>query len=142
MYTDKINISEDGKVYYVPYIWDKSPEFPYNDKRAAVVLFPGGGYEMTSDREAEPMALQYFAAGFNVFVVRYRVARESGWPNPLVDAMKAMKDIRKNAEKYNIFPDKIAIGGFSAGGHLTALLANYWNCETCCSLAGVKPEEV
>lgn len=41
--------------------------------RPSVLVIPGGGYEMTSDREAEPIAMQFLAAGFNAFVLRYSV---------------------------------------------------------------------
>lgn len=43
-------------------------------KRGAVLICPGGGYSRTSDREAEPVALQFNAAGFHAFVLRYSVA--------------------------------------------------------------------
>lgn len=127
--------------YYTAYVYDKSPEYSYNDRRASVVFCPGGGYEMTSDREAEPMALQYFAAGFNVFIVRYRVGRQSFWPNPQYDVMQALKDIRSKADIYNIFVDKIALCGFSAGGHLVASIGVHWNDKELCETVGVAPEE-
>lgn len=130
------------EAYYKAYICDKSPEYQYNDKRAAVVLCPGGGYEMTSDREDEPMALKYFAAGFNVFVVKYSTGRLSSWPAPQCDVMKAIFDIRKNADKYNILENKIALGGFSAGGHLAASIGVHWNNVDLCRNAGVLPENI
>ena len=48
-------------IYMTAYISEPSPELPDTPRKAVLVL-PGGGYEMTSDREAEPVAKAYFAA--------------------------------------------------------------------------------
>lgn len=53
------------------YLPDKSPEMPYADVRAGVLVLPGGGYGMCSDREAEPVALAFVAKGYAAFVLRY-----------------------------------------------------------------------
>lgn len=52
------------------YLLDNSAEFNNIDTRPAVLIFPGGGYYSTSDREAEPVAMDYLAEGFNAFVLR------------------------------------------------------------------------
>ena len=57
--------------------------------RPAVVIFPGGGYDYTSDREAEPVANAYLAAGYSAFVVRYAVGADAKHPHPLLDAAAA-----------------------------------------------------
>lgn len=144
MLVKRIDLSDDGIVYMFAYIADKSPEMPCMDTRPAVVICPGGAYHMTSDREAEPIALSYLAKGFNAFVVRYSVRTHAAFPNPLVDLSKAMKYIRVHAEEFGIFPDKIAVGGFSAGGHLAASLGTFWNDAevqklACCSGEENKP---
>ena len=46
------------------YFLDNSPEMIPDRKRPLVLICPGGGYEMTSDREAEPVAIQYIAKGY------------------------------------------------------------------------------
>ena len=45
-----------------------------NQKRPCMVVCPGGGYGMCSERESEPIALQFLSEGFNVFVLTYSVA--------------------------------------------------------------------
>lgn len=95
-------------------------------KRGAVLICPGGGYHITAKREAEPVAMQFNAAGFHAFVLYYSVAPRKH-PQPLLDVSKAMCILRKNAEKWNIASDKIAVCGFSAGGHLAASLGVHWN---------------
>ncbi len=96
-----------------------------NKERGAVLICPGGGYCMTSEREAEPIAMQFNAAGFHAFVIYYSVA-PCKHPQPLLDVSRAMCVIRENAGNWNINPDKIAVCGFSAGGHLTASLGVHW----------------
>ncbi|HHY24910.1 MAG TPA: alpha/beta hydrolase [Clostridiaceae bacterium] len=95
-------------------------------KRGAVLILPGGGYTSTSPREAEPIALQFNAAGYHTFVLDYSVAPRRH-PQPLLDASRAMCIIRKNAEEWNVDSEKIAVCGFSAGGHLAASLGVYWH---------------
>ena len=56
------------------YILDNSVEMRPNRKRPVIVICPGGGYTMTSDREAEPIAMQYLARGYHAVILRYSVA--------------------------------------------------------------------
>ena len=95
--------------------------------RPAVVIFPGGGYDYTSDREAEPVANAYLAAGYSAFVVRYAVGADARHPHPLLDAAAAIALLRARAEEFYIDPHKIAVCGFSAGGHLAAHLGTQWH---------------
>ncbi len=106
------------------YLHLESPEMP-NQKRGAMLVLPGGGYGFCSDRESEVVGLQYFAAGFNIFVLRYSLKTE--FPAPLVDASLSMKYIRENAERFCIDPNRVFAVGFSAGGHLCACLGTFWN---------------
>ncbi len=104
------------------YLHEESENFPNLSSRPAVLIFPGGGYAICSDREAEPVALAYLAQGFQAFVLRYSVGENSPFAQSFKDAKAALEYIRKNAEAYRILPDKIAVIGFSAGGHLAACL--------------------
>lgn len=94
---------------------------PYR-RRPAMLVFPGGGYEMVSEREAEPIALKMLGFGFNAFVLRYSVA-PSRYPVALIEAAEAMQLIRANADEWHTLPDAVVAAGFSAGGHLAANLA-------------------
>jgi acetyl esterase/lipase len=108
------------------YLLDFNPEMQIGKKRPAVLICPGGGYSITSNREAEPIAIRFAAAGFHTFVLRYRVA-PSRHPKPLLDVSRAMWIIRENAELWNVDPEKIAVCGFSAGGHLAGSLGVFWH---------------
>ena len=111
------------------YIAAPSPEMPFNAKRKAVLIIPGGAYWMNSDTEADPIAHYYLSMGFNAFTLRYSTGRgvDSVWPKPLLEASAAMKCIRDHAEECYIDPDYVFAVGFSAGGHLCASLGSLWD---------------
>lgn len=92
--------------------------------KATVVICPGGGYRLRAPHEGEGYAKFLNAAGYDAFVVDYRVAPYR-FPYPLLDARRAIRFVRHNAEKFDIDPNRIAIMGSSAGGHLSALLSTY-----------------
>lgn len=77
---------------------------------------------MTSDREAEPIALKFVGAGYNAFILRYSVS-PSVYPVALLQTVAAMEIIRTHADEWHVTPDAIGVLGFSAGGHLAANLA-------------------
>ncbi len=90
----------------------------------AIVIFPGGGYAMRAGHEGEGYASYFSSQGIDCFVVQYRVAPDR-FPYPLLDARRAVRFVRANAEKFGINPNKIAVMGSSAGGHLAAFVSTY-----------------
>lgn len=135
MHIETLNLSENGKYKCTYYIQDESPEINISHKRPMVVVCPGGAYYFTSDREAEPIAMSYVAAGFNAAVVRYPVNEDAGWPAPQAAVSKSLKYVRDNAEKFLTDPGKIALCGFSAGGHLVASMGVHWDDKEICELS-------
>lgn len=85
----------------------------------AVLVLPGGGYHHRAPHEGDPVARRFNDLGYHAFVLQYRV-QPSTAPAPQLDVVRALKIIRANAEKWYLQPDKIAVCGFSAGGHLAA----------------------
>lgn len=85
----------------------------------AVIVVPGGGYAGRADHEKWPIAEFFNKAGLQAFVLDYRVSPHRH-PEPLMDAQRAIRMVRQKAAEWKVKPDKIAILGFSAGGHLTA----------------------
>lgn len=116
------NLSNSG-ASLTAYLHNISPELSTADIRPAVLIFPGGGYYSCSDREAEPIALAYSAEGYNAFVCRYSVGLEAGFSEAFEDAQEALALMHSNADEWNIDKEKIAVAGFSAGGHLAAAVA-------------------
>ncbi len=123
MLTEKIILNEERNVSLCVYIPDISDEMPNAKVKPGVLVFPGGGYSFCSDREAEPVAFEFMAKGYNVFILRYSLKENSKFPTPLNDAIEALNLIREKSTKWCTDPEKIAVCGFSAGGHLAAALA-------------------
>lgn len=113
----------DNTATLTAYVQEPSPEMSTAALRPAVLVLPGGGYFVTSDREAEPVALAYLAHGFNAFVLRYAVGETSPFEQSFADARAALQWIRDNAAELHVDPERVAAVGFSAGGHLAASLA-------------------
>ena len=116
--------SEAALNAYLPY--NMTEMCRENQRRPSVLICPGGGYVMCSQREAESVALQYLKEGYNVFVLWYSVAPQR-FPQPLREAAAAVELIHRNAEVWNCDESRVAILGFSAGGHLAALYSNAYD---------------
>lgn len=114
-----------GDVDVTVYAPDNSPEIDPARTRPAVILCPGGGYHFRSDREAEPVALQLLAADCAVFLLHYAVA-PARYPLALTQLAAAVAHVRAHGAAYHVQPDKVAVMGFSAGGHLAASLGVRW----------------
>lgn len=123
MRTETIVLNQERNVTLTAYLLEVEGEFGYVHRRPAILVLPGGGYRHCSGREADPVAMPYLQAGYQVFILRYSVMEHAAWPNPLEDYEQAMALIRENADQWKLFPDKVAVIGFSAGGHLAAAAA-------------------
>lgn len=93
--------------------------------RGAFVICPGGGYGFCS-AEGEKMARWLNFFGVNAFVLRYRVAPYAH-PAQLIDAKRAIRYVKYNAQKFNVDANKVGIIGFSAGGHLAGCVAQFFD---------------
>lgn len=115
-----------GGARLVGYLRDLSESMADYNTRPAILILPGGGYSCCSDREADPVAMNFLNAGYQVFTLYYTVAESTQPPleyAPLLDALRAVRHIRQNAAALCVVPQKIAVCGFSAGGHLAASTA-------------------
>lgn len=117
-----IILNEERGSLFTMYLNLESPEFNFT-KRPLMVVLPGGGYYMLSDRESEIIALQYMSAGYQACVLRYTLRDKAGWPYPLEDYEQTVEYISEHAEEWNIDMNHMAVVGFSAGGHLAACTA-------------------
>ncbi len=90
-----------------------------------MIIFPGGGFDHLSPREAEPIALAYMAAGFQAAVVNYNLLdRGQIYPDAVLAGTTAVRYLRKQAESLLLDPSRFVTIGFSAGGHVSALVNN------------------
>ena len=103
-----------------------SESLPHRAEKPLVLVCPGGAYSYCSDREAEPIAAKYLAAGFHAAVLRYHCA-PAVFPTALLELAWSVKTIRKFAKQWHVNPDAVFVCGFSAGGHLAASLGTLWN---------------
>lgn len=90
-------------------------------KRPAMLVVPGGAYQFISEREGEPIALRYAAAGFQTFVLHYSV--NACFEETLLDIAEAVQQMRLSADAWRIHPQQITVLGSSAGGNLALWLA-------------------
>jgi acetyl esterase/lipase len=98
----------------------------------AVVIFPGGGYSILAyDWEGTDFAKWLNSQGIAGIVVKYRLPKSASLTDPkevpLLDAQRAIRQVRQNASAWNIDPNKVGIMGFSAGGHLASTLSTQYN---------------
>lgn len=123
----KIQVEGFGKdVCLETYILGDVMDGARNRKTPLVLICPGGGYAMTSNREAEPIALQFNSMGYQAAVLRYSCA-PAVYPTALCEVAQSVKLIREHAEDWNVDAEKIIVMGFSAGGHLAASYGVFWN---------------
>ncbi len=90
-----------------------------NRKRPTLLICPGGGYGMCSQRESEPIALAFAPFGMNAFILNYSVAPNK-FPTQIREVAAAMELLYENQDEWHVDTEKITIIGFSAGGHLAA----------------------
>lgn len=117
----KISKPENGAGYLTAYILDDHDGHERRF-RPAMVVIPGGGYAWRSDREREPIALKFLERGFNAFTLAYSTHPVS-YPYQLIEGAMAIAYIRENYIDLGVDRDHVGAIGFSAGGHLCAMLA-------------------
>ncbi len=127
MIYEKIDVRCDGSInggsLYL-YLLDDSKEIAIHE-RPIVIVCPGGSYAMTSDREAEMVAMQFLAFGYHAAVLRYSVA-PAVYPVANLELGRSIAVLREHTKEWHIDPDKIAVLGFSAGGHMVASYCMFW----------------
>jgi acetyl esterase/lipase len=134
-------VTENSTAKLYTYFLSYSPQMASGRKRPTVIICPGGGYEFTSDREAEPIAIKLNAMGIHACVLRYSVS-PAVFPASLLELAAAVALVRKNAEEWNVDQDRIIAAGFSAGGHLAASLGVFWNESFLSEKLGVANEAI
>ena len=100
---------------------------PARASGAAVVVCPGGGYGMLADHEGRPIAEWLNSLGITAVVLRYRLGPTHHHPAMLEDAARAIRTTRAQAREWGIDPGRVAIIGFSAGGHLASTAGTHFD---------------
>ena len=120
-----------GNALLRTYVLSNYKDMDPGRRRAMIIICPGGGYHFCSEREAESVAIRFNSLGYNACVLYYTVneggAEKGGiYPLPQQELASAVKWVRENAAELNTDHAKIAVLGFSAGGHLAASLGVFW----------------
>lgn len=115
-----------GRLYILPV---------HKEKRGIFIVCAGGGFKFKSANEAKPVAEYFHRTGINTAILDYNVD-SSNTPMNMdfkvqdaagEDALRAIRYLRYHAEELGILPDKIAIGGFSAGGMVSSIAATRYD---------------
>lgn len=136
MICEKIDLYGDHRVMLYTYIqkWTTVPgHYP---QRGGVVVLPGGAYLYHGISEGEPVAAAFAAAGYNAYLLRYSIGDNAVFPNSAADVCRALALIRQRAAEWNQDPDKLALCGFSAGGHVAACVGTMWNRQDVMDASG------
>ena len=116
------NVSDPTLTLYAP---------KANNTSAAVVVFPGGGYQILAiDLEGTEVCDWLNSIGVNCILLKYRVPNSGPYPKSpqaLEDAQRAVGMVRQHAKEWHIDPNRIGVLGFSAGGHLAAALSTHFD---------------
>lgn len=91
--------------------------------RPAVLLIHGGGWSKFSKDVYVDHGHRLADAGYVVAAINYRLVPDGAYPLMIRDCLCALSFLRNNAAEYGIDPDRVAVGGYSAGGHLSSLIA-------------------
>lgn len=88
----------------------------------AVILIHGGGWKSGNKSQMKFFAQEIASKGYSCFSVEYRLSPEAKFPAAIFDVKEAIRYIKKNAEKFNVNQNKIAVLGCSSGGQMAALI--------------------
>ena len=122
---------EIAKDYWVANVHNPSLTIyrPTRQNGAALIVIPGGAHKQivwtTEGVNVGPALNRY---GLTVFVLKYRLARETGSRYTIDDAVadvrRSIRWVRAHAQDYGVDPARVGIMGFSAGGELVSLVAD------------------
>ena len=99
------------------------------EKRMALIHIHGGGFTAGSKDTLADRVAPFVALGYVSIPVQYRLAGEAKWPSQIHDVKAAIRWTRANAKSLGVDPEKIAVVGYSAGGHLALFAAGTCNRE-------------
>lgn len=110
-------------------------------KRPVILICPGGGYERTSYREGEPLALHFLGRGYHAGVLRYSTSPHR-FPTQLLELGQAVKILSDHAGEWNLDMGRMVVQGSSAGGHLAACYGAFWSGELMTPVSGDREQRL
>ena len=149
MQTNKYILNDQA--YLMSYIYDDYRVDTKPVARPAIIICPGGGWMTLSEREGEPVALEFAQRGYAAFVLHYSVSEKQVAPGDfglvektLTETEKAYEIIKDLAKQGGIDNKKVSVMGFSAGGMLASLFASHHpellSCILCYPVLDIRDE--
>lgn len=104
------------------YWLDKINDFDQEIDHPVAIIMPGGAFKFQTDREAQPIAMKFAAAGFHALVLHYQVLKDgkSVYPLALQELSTTLNWLKSQQKQHEIDLDKVVLVGFSAGGQIVA----------------------
>lgn len=115
-------VYQDNHFTLDTYWLDPISDYATQVERPIVIICPGGGFKFHSDREAQPIALKFNAAGMHAIVLHYQLVDEnhSVYPLALQEMATTLNWLKSQKDVHHIDLQKVILNGYSAGGHLVA----------------------
>lgn len=143
MIIERMKLQTEGSLpdaHFIAYVLD-TPGDLHIKKRPMVILCPGGGYERTSFREGEPIAMYFLQKGYHVGILRYSTA-PAKYPTAFLELGMAMGIVKGHSEEWKVDERQIFVQGSSAGGHLAGCLGVFWNSTFLSKKLGIPSEKL
>jgi len=125
IHLDVVYDERDGETLCLQILLPLEAPFPFGQppkKRPLIVYVPGSAWRRQMPKMMIAPMMKYCRHGFAVAIVQYRPSDVAPFPAQIEDAKTAIRFMRKNAERYQIDPERVILFGDSSGGH-TAVLA-------------------
>lgn len=128
---ENISHDKDGNIQYISNVLNPRliVFFPEKPCGTAIIICPGGGYSRLNIENTRFIAQRLNREGITVFSLIYRLPSVQSQENPsisgLQDVQEALRLVRSQATKWNLYDNRIGLWGSSAGGHLAAMAATH-----------------
>lgn len=118
------------------------PEKPSDKPRPLIIYIHGGGWEGGGKEDAGALLLFAKQGGYAAASIGYRLTDEARWPAQIHDVKAALRWLKAHAKDHGIDPEKVALFGISAGGHLVSLLGTSQGVKELEGTVGVPGESL
>lgn len=117
----------NGRSFKLTFFKQEENKLLKKPARPLALVIPGGSFNHYSIREGEPTALAFVSRGYDAAILYYNLVQDPGdiYPDAALSGLSAIQYLRKNAEELGIDARQIVTIGFSAGGHVAAMMNSF-----------------
>lgn len=121
----------DGVPLHLQILKPRSRNHPEGTRKYPCIIYVQGSAWMKQDVCGDiPLVSKYAQMGYVCAIVEYRHSGIAAFPAQIIDAKNAVRFMRKNADLYDVDPDKIIMAGNSSGGHTAVYAGLMHNDDT------------